>query len=74
MFKRWQIYFSLFLLFILGCKDGCVALWTDASPEPVQVFPYRVSSLPEADRQALEKGIRTDDPEALAHLLEDYLS
>ena len=74
MFKRWQIYFSLFLLFILGCKDGYIALWTDRSPEPTRIFPYSVVILPEADRKALEQGISIDDPYILARLLEDYLS
>lgn len=74
MLRFRQVYFSLILLFILGCKDGHIALWTDDSPEPLQVFPYSAASLPDADRKALEQGIRTEDPQALLRLLEDYLS
>ena len=34
-----QLYFALFLVFILGVKDGKVALCRDGQPEPVKVFP-----------------------------------
>lgn len=74
MLKKAHMYFSLFFLFILGCRDGYIALWKDSDPEPVRVFPYSVASLPEADRQALEKGIRLESREELLALLEDYLS
>lgn len=74
MLKRLQLYFSLIFLFILGCKDGYIALWKDSDPEPVKVFPYSVSALPDPDRQALEKGIRIENKEDLIRLLEDYLS
>ena len=74
MFKRAHLYFSLIFLFILGCKDGFIALWKDSDPEPVRVFPYSVQSLPPADQKALEKGIPIEDAEDLKHLLEDYLS
>lgn len=74
MLKRMQLYFSLIFLFILGSRDGFIALWKDSDPEPVRVFPYSVASLPEADQKALEKGIHIEDAEDLKHLLEDYLS
>lgn len=74
MIKRMQLYLSLIFLFILGCKDGYIALWRDSDPEPVRVFPYSVSSLPEADQKALEKGIRIESEEDLLRLMEDYLS
>lgn len=74
MFKRAHLYFSLIFLFILGCKDGYIALWKDSDPEPLRVFPYSVSSLPEADQRALEQGIPIGDEGTLLRLLEDYLS
>lgn len=74
MSKKAHMYFSLIFLFILGCRDGFVALWKDADPEPLRVFPYSVAALPEADRAALEKGIPLESREELLALLEDYLS
>ena len=74
MIRRLSLYFSLMFLFILGCQDGYIALWKDSDPEPVRVFPYSASLLPEADRKALEQGIRIGSEEELARLLEDYLS
>lgn len=74
MFKRAHVHFSLIFLFILGCRDGFIALWKDSDPEPVRVFPYSVAALPEADQKALERGISIEDEEDLKRLLEDYLS
>ena len=74
MRKRSCMYFSLIFLFILGCRDGMIALWKDGNPEPVRIFPYSAAVLPEADRQALERGIPIGDNGMLARLLEDYLS
>ena len=74
MFRRTHLYFSLIFLFILGCKDGYLALWKDHEPDPVRIFPYSVASLPEADQQALEKGIPLKSQQDLLRLLEDYLS
>ena len=60
--------------FLLGVQNGYVALWKDGDPEPVRVFPYLAENLPEADRQALEKGIHLDNKLQLIQLIEDYLS
>ena len=60
--------------FLLGIQDGYIALWKDGIEKPVEVFPFRASMLPEADRSRLEKGIRVEGPEELAQLMEDYLS
>ena len=69
-----QLYFALFLVFILGVKDGRVALWKDGQPEPVKVFPCRAAMLPPEARSALEKGIRIESMEDLEELAENYLS
>lgn len=61
-------------LVILGSWKGYVALFAPGAPEPTQIFPCRTDSLPEADRQALEKGIPVRNPRDLQQLLEDYLS
>ena len=64
----------LLLGFLLGIHEGYVALWEDGKAEPVEIYPYRAQYLPEADRQALEEGIRPQNERALQQLLEDFLS
>ena len=64
----------LALVFLLGIKDGHIALWKDGHPEPVEVFPFRANLLPSADQEKLQQGIRIDNPAQLAGILEDYLS
>ncbi len=73
MNKRYG-YFVLFFAFLLGCREGFVALWKIPDPEPVYIFPYSITSLPPGDRERLEKGIRIETGEELMGLLEDYLS
>ena len=68
------IYFALFFGFFLGISNGYITLWKDGVEKPAQVFPYRVQMLPDADKQALESGIRINTQEHLQQLLEDYLS
>ena len=67
-------YFALIFTFLLGIKDGSVALWKLPQQEPVAVFPYHAQMLPEQDRRALEAGIYIEDEQALHSLLEDYFS
>lgn len=70
-----HIICGIFLLgFMLGVHDGRVALWKEDDPQPIRIFPYRVTSLPPADQRALEKGIVIEAKEQLHRLLEDYLS
>ena len=69
-----HLYFSLLLTFILGVRDGKVALWKEGQPEPVKVFPCRTAMLPPETRTALEKGIRIESMEDLEELAENYLS
>ena len=72
--KKNLLLLSLLLSFLLGCHNGYVALWTDGSANPNQVFPYPVISLPPEDQKALENGIHIESTRQLAQLLEDYLS
>ena len=72
--KRFPICLVLVLAFLLGIRDGYIALWKDGSPEPCRVFPYRAESLPKADQESLKKGIRIESREELSQLLEDFLS
>ena len=64
----------LSLSLLLGVHSGYIALWQDDDPEPVRVFPYRVSVLPERDQALLEAGIQIESESRLHSLLEDYLS
>lgn len=75
MKKKQRIaYYTAALFFLLGIKDGYVALWKDNSVVPLEVFPYRVQTLPEQAQQALEKGILINTQDELMALLENYLS
>lgn len=67
-------YLTLIFTFLLGCHEGFVALWKPPAEEPAAVFPYAVTSLPQADQQWLKKGIEIPNSDALMALLEDYLS
>lgn len=64
----------LTLAFLLGAKDGYIALWRAGEKDPLTVFPYRVASLPRADQNALNEGIYLASEEELRALIEDYLS
>ena len=67
----WAIALSIYLL---GSHKGYLALWKDDRPEPFQIYPVKVSALPEEDRLALEKGIAARSEIELSSLLEDFLS
>ena len=74
MRKLHNIYCILCLGYLLGVYRGQIALWKDPDPQPMRVFPYSVSMLPEEYRPTLEKGIRADSIIELTKQLEDYLS
>lgn len=60
--------------FLLGIYEGKIALWRDNKKEPLRVFPYQASMLPEADQQMLQRGIHVDSIRELYKLIEDYFS
>ena len=72
-FRR-QMASVLLLYVILGCWKGYVAIFPEESGEPLQIFPCKVESLPEADQQSLKDGILIRNERDLNRLLEDYLS
>lgn len=73
--KMYSIYCIILGIFILGSYQGRIALWEqDRTGDPLRIYPVSVSLLPEADQEALNRGICADSPEALARMLEDYLS
>ncbi len=69
-----HLYIALICALLLGNCNGYIALWQDTDPQPLQVYPYRVEMLPEADQQALNRGIPIAGFQELNQLLEDYLS
>lgn len=74
MKKNHHIAALLALYLVLGTWKGFIALFDGGKPEPRQIFPTAVSSLPEHDQLALEKGIIVRNDRALQELLDDYLS
>lgn len=64
----------LALYLLLGSWKGYVALFENGKEEPRQIFPCPVSTLPEADQQALEQKIPVRNERDLQQILEDYLS
>lgn len=74
MIKHSILYLALIFSIILGTHEGFVALWRTPGTEPEMVFPTRITSLPRADQEALEKGIVVRSNQELQALLEDFLS
>jgi hypothetical protein len=68
------VYLTLILTVLLGCHEGFIALWKHPQQEPAVIFPYRITSLPPADREQLLRGIQVETKDELMGLLEDYLS
>ena len=73
--SRKQLFLPILTLYlVLGCWKGYLAVFREGQPEPWQIYPTRVISLPQADQEALEKGIIVRSDRKLQQLLEDYLS
>ncbi len=60
--------------FLLGIRNGRLALWRDGEPHPEQIYDIRADTLPPADRLRLRQGIRLESREEVWLLLENYLS
>jgi hypothetical protein len=65
---------ALMAVYLLGVHEGKIALWSGDDPEPIQVFPYRVSMLPKKERELLKNGIQVETLDELYRLAEAYLS
>lgn len=74
MRKKHIIYCILAAGFTLGIFRGQLALWKDGAGTPQTVYPIAAGTLPAADQQLLQHGIRAETPEEVTALLEDYLS
>ena len=72
--KRELYYILIMFTLLLGIHRGRIAIWYNEDPEPQFVLPYSADLLPEADREALEKGIRLHSREELTRYLEDFCS
>lgn len=68
------IYSVLLTGFLLGIRDGCIALWKGDDPEPEKVFPYKAELLPPEDQKRLEQGIKIENSPDLSKILEDFTS
>ena len=59
--------------FLLGIRNGKLALWRDGESRPEQIYDIRADTLPPADRLLLQRGIRAESREEVWVLLENYL-
>lgn len=59
--------------YLLGIRGDRIALWREDDPQPIHIFPYSVSALPQQEQQRLRSGIRADNALELTKLLEAYL-
>ncbi|MBO7253563.1 MAG: BofC C-terminal domain-containing protein [Oscillospiraceae bacterium] len=64
----------LALYLVLGSWKGYLALYEEGAAEPRQIFPTQIASLPQTDREALERGILIRNQRDLDSLLQRYLS
>ena len=60
--------------FLLGLRDGRLALWQEGNSHPEQIYDIRADSLPPADQIKLRRGIQVESREELWEILENYLS
>ena len=65
---------ALLAVYLLGIHEGKIALWRGDDPEPVKVFPYSASMLPEEAQQKLKAGVPINSISELKRLAEAYLS
>ncbi len=63
----------LLLGFILGLHNGRVALWKSDDPQPIKIFPWSASFLPDNIRSALEKGIYVEEDSDIGILIQDMI-
>lgn len=68
------LYCSLMLAFLLGTRNGQVALLTQDRSAVVHIFPFRAADLPIRKQLQLEKGIPIEEEYQLVKILRDYLS
>ena len=60
--------------YIISVYDGKIAVFTQSDKLPIEVYDVYVSTLPEKDQKALQKGIKVEGKIKLKYLIEDYTS
>lgn len=61
-------------MYLLRAYEGKLAVFTQDLVTPDLVFDVYVRTLPEYDREQLERGVRVGSYEELTKLVEDYIS
>ena len=64
---------ALAMGFLLGIREGRIALWREGSAHPLQIYDIRADTLPPADQLQLRRGIRLQTREELWQVLENYM-
>lgn len=70
---RHPLALALALSFLLGIRDGKLALWRSGRAHPEQIYDIRADTLPPSDQLQLRRGIRLDTREEVWLVLENYL-
>lgn len=60
--------------YILSEYEGKLAIYKNGENMPISVYETYLSSLPEKDKELIEKGIIIESTEELQSLIEDYTS
>ncbi len=60
--------------YLLRSYEGKLAVFTTDLVQPDMVFDVYVRTLPDYDRQQLERGVRVENYDKLTALIEDYIS
>lgn len=64
---------ALLAVYLLGIHEGKIALWKGNDPQPVKVFDYSASQLPEEAQKRLQEGVPIKSIRELRQLAEQYL-
>jgi hypothetical protein len=64
---------ALLAVYLLGIHEGKIALWKGNDPEPIKVFDYEASKLPEDAQKQLQAGVPIKSIKQLRELAEQYL-
>jgi hypothetical protein len=59
--------------YLLGVKNGQIAIWKDNDPQPARVFPWSMVLLPGPIQEALEKGIYVEADSDIGRLIADMI-
>ncbi|MEM1484777.1 hypothetical protein V6615_07815 [Oscillospiraceae bacterium PP1C4] len=60
--------------YLLRTYEGKLAVFTTDLVQPDMVFDVYVRTLPELDKEELERGVRVENYDKLTALIEDYIS